>query len=129
MTKSTESSHAFRAPSRYQKSCGRMDSVWPIQRPSYLITVFQKKKRDLHPLTLWNIHMRMAQSFCQWSQTCVMRKQKRMSPTCPTTIWSHLKLTSWNEELTQQMPADGHLMLSLRTICTLKWNLAMQRCT
>lgn len=35
-----------------------------------------------------------------------MRKQRRMSPTYPTTIWSLLKLTSWNEERT---PMDGHV--------------------
>lgn len=39
----------------FQKSCGLMDSVWPIQKPSYLITVSLKKRRDLHPLTQWNI--------------------------------------------------------------------------
>lgn len=41
---------------------------------------------------------RMEQSFCRWKQTCVARKRKRMSPTFPTTIWCHLKPTSWNEE-------------------------------
>lgn len=57
--------------------------------------------------------MRMEQSFCQWKQTSVMRKQKRMSPTFPTTTWSHLKLTSWNEE---PKPVGGQMTLSLRTL-------------
>lgn len=55
--------------------------------------------------------MRMEQSFCQWKQTCVMRKQKRMSPTFPTTIWSLLKLTSWSEIFTPRTIANGYLML------------------
>jgi len=38
--------------------------------------------------------MRMERNFCR---TCVKRKRKRTSPTSPTTIWSRLKPTSWNE--------------------------------
>lgn len=41
--------------------------------------------------------MKMERSSCHWKQTSAMKKQKRMSPTCPTTIWSRLKPTSWNE--------------------------------
>lgn len=42
---------------------------------------------------------RMEQSFCRWKRTCATRKQRRTSPTFLTTIWSHLRLTSWNEDL------------------------------
>lgn len=32
-----------------------MDFVWPTQKPLYLMRVSLKKKKDPHPLTLWNI--------------------------------------------------------------------------
>lgn len=49
------------------------------------------------------------QNFCQWKQTCARRKQKRMSPTSPTTIWSHLKQTSWNEHLWMDISPSAEL--------------------
>ncbi|XP_044032359.1 PX domain-containing protein 1 isoform X1 [Siniperca chuatsi] len=94
----------------------KVHRIQPCFQSPIKISVSLKKKRDPHPLTLWNICMRMEQSFCQWKQMCVMRKQKRMSPTFPTTICSHLKLTSWNEE---PMPVDRHMTLSLRNMYSL----------
>ena len=38
----------------FQKSCGPMDSVWPTQKPSYLITVSLRRRRGLRPPTLWS---------------------------------------------------------------------------
>lgn len=49
-----------------------------------------------------------------------------MSPTCPTTIWSHLKLTSWNEDL-------SNIRLWMEMLCEIieklfSWSQTMQCC-
>lgn len=66
---------------------------------------------------------RMKQSFCQWKQMCVTRTQRRMSPTCPTTIWSPLKLTSWNEDLSRTFPSTENLTQKHATMQRCVWLL------
>ncbi|CAG05502.1 unnamed protein product, partial [Tetraodon nigroviridis] len=62
-----------------------------------LTRVLLKRRTDPRPQTLWNIYTRMEVTFSSWSLTCAARTRRRTSPTCPTTTWSRLRPTSWND--------------------------------
>ena len=93
----------------FQKSCGPMGSVWPTQKLLYLITVTLKKRRDPHPLTLWNI--------CEYQDHQFQFRKENLSNTNLLVFCNNFKCTvsvlkSWNVNWAPPHPQEVFLHTS-----------------